>query len=383
MAEIAKKIHNDVTKMYAIGVTGTNGKTTITHLIRDVFEFSQKKIALIGTNGCYLGKNPVDDDFTTSTTPESSELWRILENTKKQGADSFVMEVSSHALAYDRVYGIDFDVGVFSNLTQDHLDFHKTMENYLIEKEKLLKNAKALVINTQDKYGKELYRKYKDKSISVGFSDCDISAKNIQYEFDNTKFIIKDGENEYFLEIKILGEFSVLNALCAYAACKIAGIKEENIITALKNTTQVRGRCERINIDDKYSIIIDYAHSPDGLSNILKTLKYVKKKKLITVFGCGGNRDKNKREIMGEISGRLSDFTIITSDNPRDEEPIKIIEDIEKGIKRVTDNYKIIPDRFLAIGYAMKIAEKDDIILLAGKGHEEYIINKGQKIHFN
>ena len=383
MAEYAKKIYAlPDEKMCMIGVTGTNGKTTVTHLLRDIFCASDRKTALIGTNGCYLNHYLSDESFTTSTTPEAPELWSILKNMNELGAKTAVMEVSSHALSLDRVYGMDFDISVFTNLTKDHMDFHKNMENYFKAKEQLFEMSKKCVINTDDKYGKRLYEKYKDKSVSVGIDNADITASDISYTSDGVDFIINDGD-KHKVNLHIPGKFSVYNALCAYAAAKTAGIDSNSICDALANTSGVKGRAEAVDIKKDFKVVIDYAHSPDSLENIIKAMREICDGRIITLFGCGGNRDESKRYEMGQISGNLSDFTIITSDNPRFENPVKILKDIEKGISPITDKYTVIQNRFDAIGYALKTAKKGDIVLLAGKGHEDYIIEKDKKVHFD
>lgn len=384
MAEYAKKIYFfGENNMHIVGVTGTNGKTTITHLIRDIFKENREKTALIGTNGCYLDDVLTDDSFTTSTTPEAPELWSILKSMHELGANNAVMEISSHALSMDRVLGMKFDIGVFSNLTLDHMDFHKNMENYFKAKEKLFEMSEKCVINIDDKYGKRLYEKYREKSVSIGLKDADIFASDIRNSDNKIEFYINDRGEKHFVKLNSIGEFSIYNALLAYGAARISGVTPDIICSALSKGKGVKGRAERININDEFNVIIDYAHSPDSLQNIIKAIRGVCKKRIITLFGCGGNRDVSKRYEMGKISGKLSDYTIITSDNPRYENPVKILKDIEKGVYEVTDKYIIIPNRFDAIGYALKTAQKGDIVLLAGKGHEDYIIEKNKKIHFD
>ena len=384
MARLAKKIYGEPDKkMTLIGVTGTNGKTTVTHLIRDILTTAGKKTALIGTNGCYYNHLLTDESFSTSTTPDSAELWRILKYMRELGCEYAVCEVSSHALALDRVYGADFDIGIFTNLTRDHLDFHKNMENYFQAKKILFQMCRFGIINTDDEYGKRLYEEFSSKSQSVGRCNADITALNIISGISGAEFTITDKEKSRNAKIAVPGEFSVYNALCAYAVGIRLGIDENVIIKALAETKGVKGRCERLQLDENYSVIIDYAHTPDGLENIIKTLKSITKGKLITLFGCGGDRDGSKRAVMGKISGELSDFTVITTDNPRTENPIKILKDIEKGILVITDNYVIIPDRYEAIKYALEHAQPQDTVLLAGKGHEDYIIKGYDKIHFD
>ena len=384
IAELAKRIYkNPDEKMKLIGVTGTNGKTTVTHLIRDILVEAGEKVAMIGTNGCYYNNQPTGEIFQNSTTPDSAQMYRILNNMYELGCKYAVCEVSSHALVLDRVYGMDFDIGIFTNLMQEHLDFHKNMENYFAAKEKLFKMSKNCIINTDDEYGKRLYDKFKEKSKSIGRYDAEVLAKDIKYDITGAEFIISDKAKDRNAKIPIPGEFSVYNALCAYAAGLAMGIDEGIILKALENTKGVKGRCERVECDAEFSVVIDYAHTPDGLAKIIKTMKNVAKGRVITLFGCGGNRDCTKRPMMGKISGELSDFSIITSDNPREENPVKIIKDIETGIRFVTDNYITIIDRFEAIKYAIGMAKANDVVLLAGKGHEDYIIKGTQKIHFD
>lgn len=384
MAKLAKKIYQKPDEaLTLIGVTGTNGKTTVTHLVRDILNHAKQKVGVIGTNGCYFNQYLTDESFTTSTTPESCELWSILKNMHDLGAESVVMEVSSHALELDRVAGMEYEIGAFTNLTQDHLDFHKTMEEYFQAKRKLFCQSKRCVINTDDEYGKRLYDEFGAKAVSYGIKDADITASEIECAPKGVKFKITCDGKTTDAYINIPGRFSVYNAMCAFGICRQLGIDDEIILEALKDTKGVKGRVEKVETNTDYSVIIDYAHSPDGLINIIKTVKDFTKGRVITLFGCGGNRDEKKRPIMGRISGELSDFTVLTSDNPRMEDPVKIIKDIEKGICDITDNYVIIPKRFDAIKYALETAESGDTVLLAGKGHEDYIIDGNKKIHFD
>lgn len=384
MAELAKLIYDRPDeKLHLTGVTGTNGKTSVTHLIRDILVHSGENTALIGTNGCYFNNSLTDFSFTTSTTPESCQMLEILGKMRGMGAQNAVCEASSHALWLDRLYGFDFDVGVFTNLTSEHLDFHLNMENYFEAKKILFKMCKSCVINTDDEYGKRLYNEFGKKAVSVGFENADITAFDIRCMPSGTSFKIKDGADTLFVRINLIGKFSVYNALCAYAACRMSGLKSADIINGLKMSRGVKGRLEYVPVGQEFSIVIDYAHTSDGLFNIISTLKNITDEKVITLFGCGGNRDKSKRKIMGRISGELSDFTIITSDNPRLENPIDIITQIEEGVCEAGGEYAVYPDRYDAIDYALSIAKKGDIILLAGKGHEDYMIKGNEKIHFD
>ena len=384
MAELAKKIYqNPDESLIMIGVTGTNGKTTVTHLVRDILNHADYNAGIIGTNGCCYNRHLTDDAFSTSTTPESCDLWSIMKNMKDLGAQSIIMEVSSHALELDRVCGLKYRIGAFTNLTQDHLDFHKNMENYFQAKRKLFCQSELCVINTDDEYGKRLYEEFGNKSVSYGMENADITASDIAYTSHGVDFKISYGNKTTDAYINIPGKFSVYNALCAFGIGRQLKIKESLILDALRECEGVTGRVEKIKTDTDYSVIIDYAHTPDGLVNILKTVREFTKGRVITLFGCGGNRDEKKRPLMGKISAELSDVTVLTSDNPRMEDPVKIIKDIEKGISGISDSYVIIPDRYEAIKYALNIAVKGDTVLLAGKGHEDYIIKGTKKIHFD
>lgn len=384
MARLSKKIYECIDeKMSVVAVTGTNGKTSVSHIIRDVLNSLDINTALIGTNGVYYNNKYENESFTTQTTPEASELWKILKKMHEKGAKTALLEASSHALYSNRLYGLKVDVGIFTNLTSEHLDFHKDMESYKKAKEILLKMSRVCVINTDNRYGRELYEKYKNKSISIGLKDADVTAQDISYLENKTQFTINDNGEKMSAVVCQTGEFSVYNSLCAYAALKVLGINNQDIIKGFLCVKQVKGRAEILPLDTPYKVIIDYAHTPDGLKNIIRAVKNITKGRVITVFGCGGERDRSKRSIMGEISAEMSDFTVITSDNPRGEEPEKIIDDIVKGISKLTNNYVCITDRKDAIIYALNIARENDSVLLAGKGHENYIIENNAKIYFD
>ncbi len=386
MAEVAKIIYDAPDKkLRSVGVGGTNGKTTVSHILRDILCESGERTALIGTNGYFVDYEFKRSITTASTTPAADELMRMLKNAVEEKAKTAVMEVSSHALELERVFGISFDVGIFTNLTQDHMDFHKSMESYFKAKRKLYESSEFCVINKDDKYGKRLYEEFKNKAVSVSLKEGggDIYARDLNLCSRGVEFVICDGAREMPVRLNIPGEFSVYNALCAYAAAKRLGGCEEVIVKALENSSGVKGRAEAVKTDKDFNIIIDYAHTPDGLENIIRAVRGFTDNRVITLFGCGGNRDREKRFEMGRISGEKSDFTVITTDNPRFEEPIRIIRDIEKGVSSVTGSYAVVADRFEAIKYAMNIAGKGDTLLLAGKGHENYIICEDKKIYFD
>ena len=367
-----------------IGITGTNGKTTITYLIKSIIETAGMRIGVIGTNQNIIGDKVLVTQSTTPTTPNALELQQLFAEMVDSDAECVVMEVSSHALELERVHGCHFDVGVFTNLTRDHLDFHKTMENYLNAKAKLFKISDKGVVNFDDDGGKKIVANNDCDILKVGLSDgCDLKAKNIEISSSGADFDVEYDGKTYRVHIVIPGKFSVYNAICAMGAALQMGIDMDTIIKGLENATGVVGRVEVVPTNTDYTVIIDYAHTPDGLENIIKTVKDFAKGEVITLFGCGGDRDNTKRPIMGEIAGKLSDYSIITSDNPRTEDPVSIIEQIEVGMKRTDGKYKVIVDRREAIAYALDHAKKDDVIILAGKGQETYQIIGKEKHDFD
>lgn len=368
-------------KFKLIGITGTNGKTTTTYLVKTILESMGKKVGLIGTN-----QNMIGDEVIPShhTTPDSLELMQLFDRMANEKADFVVMEVSSHSLALDRVAACRFDIGAFTNVTQDHLDFHETMENYISAKAQLFEMCRVGVLNQDDAAFAQMSEKSSCEVIKYSTKEDDgLFAKNILYKADGVEFdLYYKGENKR-IELSIPGEFSVYNALTAAGCCLAAGITLEEIANGLKSAAGVKGRIEVVKTNTDYTVIIDYAHTPDGLVNILKTIRGFAKGRVITLFGCGGDRDKTKRPQMGRIAGELSDFCIVTSDNPRSEEPLDIIGDILEGIKETDCEYQVIENRFEAIEFAIDNAKTDDIILLAGKGHELYQILKDRTIVFD
>ena len=375
---------NPSKKMKMIGITGTNGKTTSAFMVKSILEAEGKKVGLVGTIANYIGNKKID---TERTTPESLELQELFSNMVDEGCEYCVMEVSSHSLELFRVYGIQFEVGVFTNLTRDHLDFHKTFENYYKAKYKLFENSKIKVINVDDEYGiKAIEDCMKDdfsNVISVGINNnCDYKAYDEVFGSKSIDFKLKINGNIEEFVVGLPGEFNIYNSLGAIAATNALNISVGSIKKGIKEIS-VPGRCEMAGreYDLPYTIILDYAHTPDGLENILKTARGFTKNRLISVFGCGGDRDKVKRPQMGKIGVDLCDIAIITSDNPRTEDPMAIINDILAGIDK--DNYEVEENRKKAIKRAIDIAEKDDVIVIAGKGHEDYQILNTGKIHFD
>ena len=385
LADISCTYYNNPSKSFKlVGVTGTNGKTTITYLLKSILEEANMCVGVIGTNQNIIGDKVLLTQSTTPTTPNALELQQLFSEMESSMADCVVMEVSSHALELDRVRGCAFDVGVFTNLTQDHLDFHKTMENYRKAKAKLFDISEKGVINVDDEAGKLIAAEKDCEILKVGInSPCDFGAENIQISAEGVDFDIVYKEEKYPVHLCIPGTFSVYNALCAAGAALSLGVDMPAIQKGLANATGVVGRCEVVPTDTDYTVIIDYAHTPDGLENIIKAAKGFAKGNVITLFGCGGDRDSTKRAVMGEIAGKLSDYCIITSDNPRTEEPEKIVRMIEDGIKKTDAKYTLIVDRKEAIEYALRNAKKDDVIILAGKGQETYQIIGKEKIDFD
>lgn len=369
-----------------IGITGTNGKTSISFLIGNILHQWGKKVGSIGTIGNYIGNTFYK---ANNTTPEALDLQKMLQKMVKENIEYGIMEVSSHALALDRVEGTKYDIGIFTNLSQDHLDFHKTYEKYFLAKAKLFDmTSKANIINGDDSYGRRLIDRLQQRDIptysyGVKNPNCDFIAKNISIDSKGVSFDLEGRNIKERFSVAIPGIFSVYNTMAAIIVSLIEGIPLDTIKTALESTSAVPGRFELVDTNTPYSVIIDYAHTPDGLENVLNTIHSFAQGRVISVFGCGGDRDRTKRPIMGEIGGKYSDVCIITSDNPRSEDPLSIIEDIIPGVKKTSCFYKVIENRREAIKTALKMAGEKDVILIAGKGHETYQILKDQTISFN
>lgn len=368
-------------KFRLIGVTGTNGKTTTTYLVKSILENKGMLVGLIGTNQNMIGEEVIP---TKHTTPDSLELMRLFDRMANAGVDVVIMEVSSHSLALDRVASCEFTIGAFTNLTQDHLDFHETMENYVLAKAELFKKCKTGVLNLDDAAFEKLTENSTCDIITYSTQkNADLRASDIEYRANGVEFDLSyKGETER-LFLSIPGGFSVYNALTAAGCCLGGGLSLKDVADGLKTAKGVKGRIEVVETNTDYTVIIDYAHTPDGLLNILKTIRGFAKGRVVTLFGCGGDRDKTKRPQMGKIAGELSDFCIVTSDNPRSEEPKSIIDDILVGLRETTCRYAVVENRFEAIEFALDNAKADDIIVLAGKGHEPYQILKDRTIVFD
>ena len=374
---------NPAASMQMIGVTGTNGKTSSTLLLKHVLEVVKgAKVGLMGTMENIIGDEHIPAD---RTTPESFELQALLARMRDAGCTHVIMEVSSHAIALDRVAGITYDVASFTNLTEDHLDFHKTMENYCDTKAILFQRCRKGVGNLDDEWYDRLCGNAACPMLTVSAKGkADLYAKNQELLSDGVSFTAQCGETSVEVKLPIPGKFTVYNALNVLGMAMQLDISLSDAAKALGTAQGVKGRVEVVPTPGKdYTILIDYAHTPDGLENVLSSGKGFCKGRLIAVFGCGGDRDPIKRPIMGKIGTDIADFSIITSDNPRTENPAKIIEDIVKGIDSGKNNYEIIENRPAAIRHAMDIAGKNDIIILAGKGHETYQEINGVKHHLD
>jgi UDP-N-acetylmuramoyl-L-alanyl-D-glutamate--2,6-diaminopimelate ligase len=370
-----------------VGVTGTNGKTTTTHLIQAILHEHQRRTGIMGTLYARLGNTSKDYGHTT---PESVDIQEFFKLLKDNGADYAVMEVSSHALDLKRVDDIDFDVTVLTNLTQDHLDYHQTMEMYREAKLKLFKMmAKKpdsfCVINGDDPSAKYFTQACQVSYYTYGItSSVDVQAKKIHSTLKGTEFEVTYENQVFTIQMKLIGGFSVYNALAAIAFALAEKIPVPTIQVALAKIEGVAGRFEQVNLGQNFTVVVDYAHTPDGLENILKTGRQLVQNRLITVFGCGGDRDKTKRPLMGKIAGQYSNFCIVTSDNPRTEDPQAIIDDILVGLNQVeTSRYAVIPDRGEAIRHAISIAKEGDLVIIAGKGHETYQLVMDQVLDFD
>ena len=374
-----------------IGVTGTNGKTTTTYLIKAILEGSDHKVGLIGTLS-YFNGTMVSESI--HTTPEAMEFQGLLRDMVNNGCKFAVTEVSSHSLALDRVYGTHFSTAVFTNLTQDHLDFHDDMENYFHAKALLFSNMspkKMGIINTDDPYGRRLLALTKYPAYSYGLkNNADIQGEDIHLSMDGIEFTAVTPAGRIPIKSRLVGIYNVYNILASIGAAISCNIPPEKIASGIASLISVPGRFEKIDSGLGFNIVVDYAHTEDALRMLLEAASGFTPQRIITLFGCGGDRDRGKRPLMGRAAIELSDFVIVTSDNPRTEDPNIIIEEVESGIKealaaanRKASGYKVIPDRRSAIVEAINMAEKGDLVVIAGKGHEDYQILGKEKFHFD
>lgn len=382
LAELANTFYSHPSEnLRVIGVTGTNGKTTTTYLIHHIMKDIWRRAGLLGT---IKFDNGMTEYEATHTTPGAVKMHQLLREMVDNECRGVAMEVSSHGLQQNRVGGVNFDVGVFSNLTQDHLDYHGSMDDYFRAKLALFeqmismkeagnKKKSVAVINTDDNYGQRMVKEIdgRIKIYSYGMNaHCDFKFSRIRQTFKGTTFQLDVREKSYLVQVPLIGKFNVYNVVSAITACAAAGMKMRDIVKSLTEAPQVPGRMENVGNVNGMSVFVDYAHTPDALRNACKTMRELEPRNLITVFGCGGDRDKEKRPIMGEAAAESSDFCIVTSDNPRSEDPASIIKMVEVGMRG--KKYQVVLDRAEAIDSAVKIARPGDAILIAGKGHETY-----------
>jgi len=385
----AEAHHHPSRELQLAGITGTNGKTTTAYLIASIPEAAGEPVAMTGTVEYRLG---AERHKAERTTPEATDMQRLLRRAVEIGCKTAVMEASSQAMDFHRCDALDYSVAVFSNLTRDHLDYHKTMENYWVAKQRLFdgrlgSKPRVSVINVDDRYGVELAEKLEGEGLRVvryAFrSDADVTARDAEFSLDGMQFNLKTPAGEREFHSPLVGPPHIYNTLAAVASGLALGYGLDVITRALEKCTGAPGRFERVPHEGDFAVVVDYAHSDDALLNVLRTAREVTKGKIITVFGCGGDRDPSKRAPMGEAAGSLSDVVILTSDNPRTEDPEKILADAEAGIMKTAKPYRKIADRRDAIHQAIAEARSNDLVLIAGKGHEDYQIIGREVFHFD
>ena len=386
-ATIAANFYNHpAKKLRLIGVTGTNGKTTTTCFIEEILRHCGRKTGLIGTVGAKIGNQPMDIAFETSTTPDQLELHEIFAKMLKAGVQDVVMEVSSHALALYKMEGLIFDVGVFTNLTQDHLDFHGTMENYRLAKAQLFTQSRYAVVNADDDSTPTMLEHHGDNPYTT-YSiqrESDLQAIHIGLRPKVTGFSVVQGSRKYVFHLYPKGTFNIYNALAAIGTAQALGLDMDKVeLEAVPKISGVPGRIQHVPNSRDLSVFVDYAHSPDGLENIISSVREFTQGRVITIFGCGGDRDKVKRPIMGRIAGEMSDFCILTSDNPRTEDPMFILAQVEEGTRETKTPYEVIENRREAIFRGVEMLKPEDSLIIAGKGHEDYQILGTTKHHFS
>ena len=383
MAHAAAAFYNHPEReMIMLGVTGTNGKTSTTYMVKSIAETAGKKVGLIGTIHNMIG----DEMFETGrTTPESADLFALLRRMADERVDLVIMEVSSHALVQDRVAGIPFRVALFTNLTQDHLDYHKTFDHYLEAKKLLFKQSDLAIVNIDDAYAERMTDGLTIPIKTMGIQHrADYTALNIDIRTDGVSFHLRTPNGEGPVRMHISGLFSVYNAMGAAAITQSIGISFADILKGLESLSGVSGRLQSVDTNGRpFAVYVDYAHTPDALENVLTSVRQFAKARVVSLFGCGGDRDRSKRPLMGEIGGRHSDFVVVTSDNPRTENPEDIVRAVELGVQKSGTPYRSIINRREAIAFALSMLEADDILVIAGKGHENYQEINGVKHHFD
>lgn len=381
-------------RLYVIGVTGTNGKTTVTYLAKAVLEAAGSKVGLLGTVAYVIGEERLP---AAHTTPGAIELQQLLKRMVGRGMEAAVLEVSSHALALNRVAGCEFDVGIFTNLSQDHLDFHAGLEDYFTAKLKLFttlhtrtakQNPKRAIVNLDDPYGERVKQACQVPVWTYGLRvGADIQATQISLSLEGSRFVATTPAGPITVKSRLVGEYNVSNMLAAIGVGLQAGVSRERIEEALEGIQNIPGRFERVEAGQPFTVVVDYAHSEDALLRVLTTLHELKTGRILTVFGCGGDRDRDKRPKMGRVAARWSDVVFLTSDNPRSEDPMAILREVEPGVRDVMDvsprEYHLIPDRRQAIFRAIETARPDDLVVIAGKGHEQVQIVGAERIPFD
>lgn len=390
LGDLAKQFHSDPSsQLKVVGVTGTNGKTTTVHLLHHIFRMTLRRAGSIGTLGFNDGTTLEE---ATHTTPGAEKVQEVLARMVDNDCRAAAMEVSSHALDQGRVHGVKFAAGIFTNLTQDHLDYHKTMGNYFNAKKQLFHamadqegdRKPAAVINLDDDYGEKLVEEFKDDLFTLTYgcgAHCQVRATAVRFSFTGTQFELRYKEKTFLVRTPLIGHFNVMNSLAALAAAIAVGVRPRDAVKALGDLSQVPGRLQLVDKFNGAAVFVDYAHTPDALTNVCETLKSLEPEHLITVFGCGGDRDKSKRPLMAKAASRGSDRVVATSDNPRSEEPEDILKEVKRGLGATP--YEVIVDRYEAIKLAISSAEPGDIVLIAGKGHEGYQEVKGTKHEFD
>jgi UDP-N-acetylmuramoyl-L-alanyl-D-glutamate--2,6-diaminopimelate ligase len=387
LAEISQVFYEDPSEeLKLVAITGTNGKTTTSYLLESIYRHAGIRSCLAGTIGMRIGSQSFP---SAHTTPESSDLAKFLRQAVLEGCTHGALEISSHSLSLKRVFGMRFRVGVFMNLTRDHLDFHKDMESYFQAKQLLFaaengNRIELAVINTDDPYGRRLAGTTRCTAVRFGFNqDAEIHVLEHHSRVDGTDLTLQTPAGALGYRLRLIGRPNIYNVMAATGAALSLGIQPEEIRRGIEDLEGVPGRIERVDAGQDFAVVVDYAHSPDALESLLNTVSQLPHTKLITVFGCGGDRDRTKRPIMGEIAVRMSDCVIATSDNPRSEDPMAILGEIETGMQKGPAPYTIVPDRRKAIEAALSVARKGDVVVIAGKGHEDYQILGSQTVHFD
>src|SRR5690554_1210393 len=386
MGELAAAFYDYPHKrLKLIGVTGTNGKTTTTYLIKTILDKAGYKTGLIGTIKNIIGEKTLP---ATRTTPESLDLYELFARMVDEGVSHVVMEVSSHALDLNRVEGIRFQIAVFTNISQDHLDYHESFQNYLQTKSRLFASVSEdgfAVVNIDDNAAKAMIKASRGQVLCYGINNlADIQAEEILLAANGVSFCVR-GKREFNINLKLTGFFNIYNSLAAISCALALGIDNPTIKTRLDSLYRVEGRFKLVNEGQDFTIIVDYAHTPDGMQNLQQTAREFVDGRIIVVFGCGGDRDRGKRPLMEQVSARYGDISVLTSDNPRSEEPLSILKDIEAGIKEINEDtaYEVMPDRREAIIFAVNKARRNDMVIILGKGHENYQIFKDKTLSFD